>query len=68
MNENKIEGLFWHAYAEYDGTLSERTQVDLAKSVLDADSRTFSAIILGVSIVAGAWILGSKLKRKEEED
>ena len=63
---NKIKGVLW--YAEYEGTPSERSQIDLAKSVLDADSRTISAIILGVSIVAGAWILGSKLKRKEEED
>lgn len=65
MNKNKIKGLFW--CAEYDGTLNERTQVDLAKSVLDADCRTISAIILGVSIVAGAWILGSKLKKEEED-
>ena len=63
---NEIIGVIWSV--KYNVTPNEKTKIDLAKSVLDADSRTISAIILGVSIVAGAWILGSKLKRKEEED
>ena len=54
-------GVIWSV--EYNGTLNSKNQVDLAKSILDADSRTLSAIVLGISIIAAAWILGSKLKK-----
>jgi hypothetical protein len=62
---NKINGPFWSV--ESDLTLNEKNQVELAKSALEANSRTLSAVIFGISIIAGAWILGSKLKKEEED-
>jgi hypothetical protein len=68
-----------YIYVEYDDTKDTRTDLEMLKTAIEAESKIISCYmkyrgivcfgaILGISVVVGACILGSKLKNKKDEE
>ena len=68
-----------YIYVEYDDTKDTRTDLEMLKTAIEAESKIVSSYmkyrgivcfgaILGISVVVGACILGSKLKNKKDKE